>query len=375
MLSWREVAKRFHSTWDTVFRCVEHAVVWGLAHRNLDGVVSIGVDEFAWKKRHKYLTLVYQIDHRCKRLPHVARDRTVGSFNGFFDMLGQERSKAIVFVASDMWQAFRNVVRHRCSTAVHVLDRFHVTKLLHEAVDKVRRGEVRSLRAAGRPAMLTKTRWLLLNRRENMSTDDRGRLRELLRINLRSVRACLLKEQFQRFWNYSSGLWAEKFLARWTTMAMRSRGIDQRHEHLAAPTFPLGYGSPHRRDADRQSLGEQHAVQPAGRQPLLAARPLRRLHQECLQPGPGLLPDRPTPRLPLHPRRRRLRQVPLHRVARDPHLARHPTGRTALHQHLVPNHMNLIHPEHPPRGRTRDVDAGWISFRAAFGSLSERRHQ
>ena len=108
VLSWREVAKRFHSTWDTVFRCVEHAVRWGLAHRNLDGVVSIGVEEFAWKKRHKYLTLVYQIDHRCKRLLHVARDRTVGSFNAFFDMLGEERSKAIVFVASDMWQAFRN---------------------------------------------------------------------------------------------------------------------------------------------------------------------------------------------------------------------------------------------------------------------------
>jgi len=117
----------------------------------------------------------------------------------------------------------RNVIRKRCSTAIHVLDRFHVTKLLNEAVDQVRREEVRSLRAAGRPAMLTKTRWLLLKRRENMSTDERGRLRELLRINLRSVRACLLKEQFQHFWDYSSGLWAEKFLARWTTMAMRSR--------------------------------------------------------------------------------------------------------------------------------------------------------
>jgi transposase len=131
VLSWREVAQRFHSTWDTVFRCVEHAVRWGLAHRNLDAIASIGVDEFAWKKRHKYLTLVYQIDHRCKRLLHVARDRTLGSFNAFFDMLGEERSKAIVFVASDMWQAFRNVVRQRCSTAIHVLDRFHVTKLLN----------------------------------------------------------------------------------------------------------------------------------------------------------------------------------------------------------------------------------------------------
>jgi len=147
----------------------------------------------------------------------------MGSFHTFFDMLGEERSKAIVFVASDMWRAFLNVVRKRCSTAIHVLDRFHVAKLLSEAVDSVRREEVRSLRAAGRPAMLTKTRWLLLKRRENLTTDEKGRLRDLLRINLRTVRACLLKEQFQQFWDYSSGRWAEKFLARWTTMALRSR--------------------------------------------------------------------------------------------------------------------------------------------------------
>jgi transposase len=160
VLSWKEVARRFQSSWDTVFRCVEHAVRWGLAHRSLDGIGAIGVDELAWKKRHKYLTLVYQIDHGRRRLLHVARDRTMGSFHTFFDMLGEERSKAIVFVASDMWRAFLNVVRTRCSTAIHVLDRFHVAKLLNEAVDAVRREEVRSLRAAGRPAMLTKTRWL-----------------------------------------------------------------------------------------------------------------------------------------------------------------------------------------------------------------------
>jgi transposase len=223
VLSWKEAARRFQASWDTVFRCVEHAVRWGLAHRNLDGILAIGVDEFAWKKRHKYLTLVYQLDHGCRRLLHIARDRTVGSFNGFFDMLGEQRSRAIVFVASDMWQAFLRVVRQRCSTAIHVLDRFHVTKLLNEAVDRVRRQEVRSLRSAGRPALLTKTRWLLLKRRENLRADERGRLRDLLRINLRSVRACLLKEQFQRFWDYRSSLWADKFLGRWTTMAMRSR--------------------------------------------------------------------------------------------------------------------------------------------------------
>jgi transposase len=79
------------SSWDTVFRCVEHAVRWGLAHRSLDGIVAIGVDELSWKKRHKYLTLVYQLDHGRRRLLHIARDRTAKSFHGFFDMLGDER--------------------------------------------------------------------------------------------------------------------------------------------------------------------------------------------------------------------------------------------------------------------------------------------
>jgi len=223
VLSWTEVARRFCSTWDTVFRCVEHAVRWGLEHRDLDEIRSIGVDELAWKKGHKYLTLVYQLDHGRRRLLHIARTRTAASFHSFFDMLGEVRSKAITFVASDMWKAFFGVVKKRCCSAIHVLDRFHVMQLLSKAIDSVRRHEVRTLRAAGRPALLTKTRWLLLKRRENLTPDQRSRLRELLTINLRSVRACLLKEQFQHFWTYRSRTWANRFLTRWTTMAMRSR--------------------------------------------------------------------------------------------------------------------------------------------------------
>jgi transposase len=138
-------------------------------------------------------------------------------------LLGEERSKAIEFVASDMWKAFLKVVRQRCSAAIHVLDRFHIAQLLSKAIDTVRREEVRSLRAAGRPALLTKTRWVLLKRRENRTTRERGKLRQLVMLNLRSVRACLLAEQFQHFWTYVSPTWAGKFLDRWTTMVMRSR--------------------------------------------------------------------------------------------------------------------------------------------------------
>jgi len=223
VLSWKETARRFRTSWDAVFRAVEHAVRWGLENRNLDGIRSIGVDELSWKKRHKYLTLVYQIDHGCRRLLHIARDRRATSFQSFFDMLGEERTKAIRFVASDMWKAFLKVVRARCSDALHVLDRFHVMQLMSKAIDKTRRDEVRALRAAGRQPVLTKTRWLLLKRRKNLTRGQRGRLRDLLAINLRSVRAYLLKEDFQRFWRYRSLASATRFLEDWTRMAMRSR--------------------------------------------------------------------------------------------------------------------------------------------------------
>jgi transposase len=222
-LSWAEVARRFHSSWDTVFRCVEHAVRWGLEHRSLDGIYCIGVDELAWKKGHKYLTLVYQIDHGRRRLLHIARCRTTESFNSFFDMLGDERASKIRFVASDMWRAFLNVVRKRCASAVHVLDRFHVAMMLSKAVDNVRRDEARTLRKKGRQTVLTKTRWLLLKHRKNLTRQQRGRLRDLVAINLKAVRAYLLKEAFQHFWTYTTVAGGRRFLAKWTTMAMRSR--------------------------------------------------------------------------------------------------------------------------------------------------------
>jgi transposase len=226
VLSWKETARRFRTTWDAVFSAVEQAVAWGLDNRSLDGIASIGVDELSWKAGHKYLTVVYQIDNGSRRLLHVARERTTQSFNSFFDMLGDERAARLAFVASDMWQAFLNVVRARCKNTIHVLDRFHVMQIMSRAVDETRREEVRALRAKGLQAILTKTKWLLLKNRKNLTGTERGRLRNLVSnvsINLRSVRAYLLKEEFQHFWTYRSHGGASRFLDQWTRRAMRSR--------------------------------------------------------------------------------------------------------------------------------------------------------
>ena len=75
-LSWSEVGSIFRTSWDSVCRAVEHAVEWGLAHRDLSKVTALGVDEIAWARGHTYLTLVYDIGGETKRLLAVAEERT-----------------------------------------------------------------------------------------------------------------------------------------------------------------------------------------------------------------------------------------------------------------------------------------------------------
>ncbi len=222
-LSWAETARRFRTSWQTVFRSVTMAVDWGRSHANYAGITSIGVDEIAWKKGHKYLTVAYQIDHGTKRLLWIGRDRTMATFNGFFDWLGKERTSSIRFIATDMWRAFLTVSAKRAPTAMRILDRFHIAGLFSKAIEKVRRDEVVELRRKGRAPTLTKTRWVLLKRTQNLTEKQRGRLSELLRVNLRTVRAYLLKEDFHPFWGYVRVFRAARFLDQWTAEAMRSR--------------------------------------------------------------------------------------------------------------------------------------------------------
>lgn len=223
VLSWKETSRRFGVSEQLVFRAVEAAVTWGRAHMSLEGIHSIGVDEIAWRTGHKYLTVVYQIDHHCKRLLYVAENRTKAAFHGFFDWLGPERAASIQFVASDMWKAFLSVVRLRAAQAVHVLDRFHLMQMLSKAIDDTRRAEVRDLRARGRAPYLSKSRYILLKHQHRLGDDQRSRLAELLRVNLRTVKAYLLKERLLQFWNYKTPYWAGRFLDAWTCDALRSR--------------------------------------------------------------------------------------------------------------------------------------------------------
>lgn len=222
-LSWKGVAEVFGTTWQNVFRSVKHAVSWGLACRDLSGVASIGVDEVQWQRGHKYLTLVYQIDEHQKRLLWIGQERTIKTLLRFFRMFGKERAGQLKFVCSDMWKAYLKVIAKKAGQAVHVLDRFHVMQKMNKAIDEVRAAEVKQLKADGYEPVLKHSRWCLLKRRENLTEKQTIKLSELLQYNLQSVRSHLLREDFQRFWEYARPSWAGRFLDQWCQRTMRSR--------------------------------------------------------------------------------------------------------------------------------------------------------
>jgi len=221
-LSWKETAMVFETSWDSVFRAVEFVVSYGLAHRSLDGVTEIGVDEIAVFKGHKYLTLVYQLNAGARRLLWCGPERRAKTLLRFFHQFGKERSAQLKFVCSDMWAPYLKVVAKKAPQALNILDRFHVMRKFNVAIDEIRRDEVRQFKANKQDNVLERGRWLLLKRPENLSEKQTARLDELLKLNLGSIKGYLLREDFQRFWCYQRYDFAGKFLDNWTTRTMQT---------------------------------------------------------------------------------------------------------------------------------------------------------
>jgi transposase len=218
-----EVGSIFRTSWDSVCRAVEHAVEWGLAHRDLSGLTARGVDEIAWARGHTYLTPLSDIGGPTKRLLAVAEERTEASLRTCLEGLGDPVRLGVKYVCSDLWKPYLSVIAEKLGHAVRVLDRFHVMQQFGKALDEIRAEESKRLVRDGYEPVLKKSRWCFLNRPGNLTDKQTVRLSEVLKYNLRTVRADLLREEFQRLWESKSAWWAGRFLDEWTGRVMRSR--------------------------------------------------------------------------------------------------------------------------------------------------------
>ncbi len=94
---------------------------------------------------------------------------------------------------------------------------------MNKAIDEVRAAEAKRLERDGYEPVLKHSRCCLLKRKENLTEKQAVKLSELLQYNLQSVRSRLMREDFQRFWEYCYPTCAAKFLDEWCTRTMRSK--------------------------------------------------------------------------------------------------------------------------------------------------------
>ena len=118
-----------------------------------------------------------------------------------------------------MWKPYLRTDRASTArTALNILDRFHVVAKMNQALDEVRAREARRMVRDGYEPVLKKIALVLAQAHgESHRASSASGCATLLRYNLQSVRAYLLKEDFQQFWDYDSPTWAGKFLDRWCT--------------------------------------------------------------------------------------------------------------------------------------------------------------
>ena len=129
-------------------------------------------------------------------------DRTEEAVRPFFTKeMGTRRCHTLRVICMDMWASYANLVKQHAPQAQILFDRFHIVKHLNDAVEEVRRSEMRRLRQKEK-VPFKRSRWLLLKNPWNLSDDQKERLSTLVQWNMPIVRAYYLKEAFQLFWFY-----------------------------------------------------------------------------------------------------------------------------------------------------------------------------
>lgn len=206
--------------WKSVQTIMDRAVKRGLTLRNLDEVRHVGIDEKSFGKGQDYVSVMVDIDNN--RVLEVVPERTRESVDNLWKTLNETLREGIEAVAMDMWRPFMESTRVACPNAKIVHDKFHVSKYLGEAVDKVRRQENKKLLEDGDDT-LKGTRQLWLYALENLPEDKTNEFLSLQKEDLQTGRAWSMKENFRHFWECKTVEDAKVYFNSWYTWTTRSQ--------------------------------------------------------------------------------------------------------------------------------------------------------
>jgi transposase len=204
--------------WDGVQRIVDRAVARGLLRRSTEGVRYVGLDEKSFGRGQRYVSIATDI--KGARVLEVVPGNDQAAGESLWRALPPEQRSKVEAAAMDMSAGFAAATRAQAPQAAIVHDKFHVAKLLNDAVDQTRRAEHQQLHAEGDDT-LKHTRYLWLH--GQLPEEKQASFAELLEINLKTARAWAYKEQFVEFWGQADAAHGMDFFTQWKRSVMRSR--------------------------------------------------------------------------------------------------------------------------------------------------------
>jgi transposase len=216
----QEASKLLGLSWDQVQSIQSRAVERGLIKRELENLRHVGIDEKSFLKGHKYVSLLVDIEE--SRVLDVVEGRTLEAADKLWLKVPEEARNGIEAVAMDMWDSFITSTQNHVPQADIVHDKFHISKYLGEAVDKVRKTEHKTLMQNG-DETLKGAKYLYLKNPESMRDEEEEKFKELCKETLQVGRAWSIKELFKDFWTYTYEASAVKFFNRWYWWATHSQ--------------------------------------------------------------------------------------------------------------------------------------------------------
>ena len=214
-----KVSKIINVSDDKLWRMLEKYIDISLLKRNLEDVKSIGIDETSRKKGHNYITLFVDLEKRKSIFIAEGKDsKTVVKFKEDFENHKGDINR-IKDVSCDMSPAFIKGVKENLPNAEITFDKFHIIKIINEAVDQVRRSEIKV------ESILKTNRYVLLKNRENLTSKEKGKLEKLLlsKLNLKTLRAYHIRETFQEIYKADTKENFLLLLKKWYFWATHSR--------------------------------------------------------------------------------------------------------------------------------------------------------
>ena len=200
--------------WDQTWGIIERAVKRGLARKAERTMPRIGIDEKAFSKRHKYVTLLYDLDRSTVEAISDGNDTEAGI--ACLSQLSEEQLNAVEAISMDMSAAYVKAAWETIPDApvkiVH--DRFHVMQLAIKAVDAIRRSEHRVLLAEG-DRRLSKTKYVWLTGAENLSERQQEQLAAAFCTRLQTGKAWSYKELLRDLWEHPTAESAAEYFQAW----------------------------------------------------------------------------------------------------------------------------------------------------------------